>query len=110
MLGFKRGSEVELEIHDFAFGGKGISRIQTEEGNYIVFVLNAIPGQKVRAKITKKRKKHAEGRLLEVIERSDLEQDVDFQPISGAPYISLPIDLQQKFKRDSVFSLFTKIA
>lgn len=110
MLGFKRGNEVELEIHDFAFGGKGISRIQTDQGQYVVFVLNAIPGQKVKAKITNKRKKHAEARLLEVIEKSDLEQKVPYQPISGAPYITLPINLQQKFKRDSVFSLFTKIA
>jgi len=109
MVDFKRGSEVELEIHDFAFGGKGISRISTDDGNYIVFVINAIPGQKVKAKIIKKRKKHAEARLLEVIERSGLEQDMPYQPISGAPYISLPIELQKQFKQDSVFTLFSKI-
>ena len=57
---FKKGTILELEIHDFAYGGKGIHRAETESGRYVVFVLNAIPGQIVRAKVQKKRKKYAE--------------------------------------------------
>ena len=53
---FHRGDTVELEIHDYAFGGRGISRIPTEEGSYVVFVDNAFPGQLVKAKIETKRK------------------------------------------------------
>ena len=107
---FKKGTILELDIHDFAYGGKGIHRAETESGRYVVFVLNAIPGQIVRAKVQKKRKKYAEARLLQVIEKSPLENEVPFQRISGAPYISLPIQKQHEFKQTAVFDLFKKIA
>jgi len=64
----KKGEDIEVEIHDLAFGGKGISRVETEEGGkFVIFVTNTIPGQIVKARIMKKRKKHAECSLLEVI-------------------------------------------
>ena len=107
---FKKGEIVELEIHDFAYGGKGIHRSETENGRYVVFVLNAIPGQVVKAKVQKKRKKYAEARLVEVLQRSPLESEVTFQHISGAPYITLPIERQHEFKQKAVLDLFTKIA
>ena len=61
-MNIKKGETLELEIHDMAFGGKGLSRVETEQGNFVVFVANSIPGQKVEVTITKKRKKHAETR------------------------------------------------
>jgi len=109
-LNYKKGEIVELEIHDFAFGGKGIHRMQTEQGNYIIFVLNALPGQLVKAKIQKKRKRYAEARLVAVLKRSELEETQVFQSISGAPYITLPIKQQQTFKTAAVMDLFQKFA
>ena len=44
-----RGQILELKIEDYAFGGKGISRIRTEEGVFIIFVPNTLPGQTVKA-------------------------------------------------------------
>lgn len=106
---FKKGDDIEVEIHDLAFGGKGISRIETEEGKYVVFVINTIPGQIVKARVLKKRKKHAECRLIEVLKHSELEQEVPYQKISGAPYISLPIEHQIEFKKTASLDLFRKI-
>ena len=57
---FQRGDSVELEISDYAFGGRGIARVETENGQYVVFVDNTFPGQLVRAKIEKKRKRQAD--------------------------------------------------
>ncbi len=108
-MNFKRGDEIEVEIHDLAFGGNGLSRIETEQGNFIVFVTNTIPGQVVRAKVTNKRKKHAECRLLEIIKHSELEVPVPYQLISGAPYINLPIEKQLEFKQTASLDLFRKI-
>lgn len=108
-MNFKRGDEIEVEIHDLAFGGNGLSRIETEQGNFIVFVTNTIPGQLVRAKVTNKRKKHAECRLLEIIKHSELEVPVPYQLISGAPYINLPIEKQLEFKQSASLDLFRKI-
>lgn len=105
----KKGEDIEVEIHDLAFGGKGISRIETEEGKFVVFVINTIPGQVVKARVLKKRKKHAECRLIEVLKHSELEQEVPYQKISGAPYISLPIEHQVNFKKAASLDLFRKI-
>jgi len=108
-MNLKKGEIVELEIHDMAFGGKGISRVETEDGDFVVFIINGIPGQKVKAKIMKKKRRFAEARLIEVTKRSPLEKEVSFQAISGAPYITLPIEKQQEFKKSSAFDLFRKI-
>lgn len=105
----KRGDLIEVTITDFAFGGKGIARQATENGNYIIFVDNTIPGQTVQARIAKKRKKFAECKLIKVLERSPDEKLLDYQPISGAPFISLPIDLQHKYKQESTLKQYKKI-
>lgn len=105
----QRGELIELEIIDYAFGGKGIARLVNDEGAYPVFVEHAYPGQKVLARITKKRKRHAEGNLIKVLERSPIERSLDVQPISGAPYIFVPIAEQQKVKQISTIDIYRKL-
>jgi len=109
MAGIRRAEVLDLEIEDFAFGGKGIARIKSEEGDYIVFVDNAFPGQKVRVRVAKKRRKYAEAKLLEVLERSPKESVSEFQEISGAPYIYVPVELQEGLKKDSTLDVIRKI-
>ncbi len=105
-----RGDIVELDITGFAFGGKGIAKIPTADGEYVVFVENAFPGQKVLAKVDKKKKKYAECKLIDVIERSPMEIISDFQEISGAPYIFVPLPIQEEWKKKTTLELYTKIA
>lgn len=105
-----RGDIVELDITGFAFGGKGIVKIPTEDGDYVVFVENAFPGQKVLAKVDKKKKRYAECKLIDVIDRSPLEVVSDFQEISGAPYIFVPLPIQEEWKKKTTLELYTKIA
>jgi 23S rRNA (uracil-5-)-methyltransferase RumA len=106
----QRGEIVELEIVDFAFGGRGIARVPVEDGHYIVFVDNTFPGQLVKARIEKKRKRHAEAKLLEIIKRSPLEIELPYQEISGGPYVFVPIELQETYKKDSTLEVFGRIA
>lgn len=105
-----RGDIVELDITGFAFGGKGIAKIPTEDGDYVVFVENTFPGQKVLAKVDKKKKRYAECKLIDVIDRSPLEVVSDFQEISGAPYIFVPLPIQEEWKKKTTLELYTKIA
>lgn len=105
----KRGDLLELKIEDYAFGGKGIARVETENGIYPIFIPNTIPGQVVETRIAKKRRKYAEGKLLKVIQRSELEVEVPFQPISGAPYIGLPIEQQKIYKQASTLTQYERI-
>ena len=66
----KKGQIIEGVIERVDFPNKGI--IRTEDGKQVI-VKNTIPGQKVSASINKIRKGKAEGRLLEVLEKSPLE-------------------------------------
>lgn len=105
----KRGEIITITIEDYAFGGKGIGRIRNEEGQFVVFVPNTLPGQTVRAQIKKTSKQYAEAKLFEVISPSDQEVEVPFQAIPGAPYIKLPIEIQHKYKKESTIELFRRI-
>lgn len=106
---FKKGQHIQLDIIDLAFGGKGISKIPTDEGDFICFVENTLPGQKVLASVKRCKKKHAECRLLEVIEKSKDELHIPYQNVPGAPFAQLPIELQEINKKNSCFELFKRI-
>jgi 23S rRNA (uracil-5-)-methyltransferase RumA len=105
----KKNQVLELKIEDYAFGGKGIARIRSEEGSFVIFVPNTLPGQLVKAQISKSSKNYAEAKLVDVIEASEDEIEVPYQDIPGAPYIQLPIELQHQYKKESTLSLFQKI-
>ena len=104
-----RGELITLDITDFAFGGKGIAKINSEKGDYVLFVANSFPGQQVLAKVDKKKKRYAECKLVKVLKRSSEEVDVPYQEISGAPYIHVPPRIQEKYKKETALSIYKKI-
>ncbi|HEY1450923.1 MAG TPA: TRAM domain-containing protein, partial [Solirubrobacteraceae bacterium] len=50
----QRGDELELQIESLAFGGEGVARIG--DGGYVVFVADAVPGDRVRAVVHKRKR------------------------------------------------------
>ena len=92
-----------------AFGGKGIARVETEKGPFVVFVQNAFPGQVVDAQVAKCKARHAECRLLRVVEPADFEVDLPYQPIPGAPYATVPMEKQHEWKARTALDLYRKI-
>ena len=64
----QRGDELELTIESLAFGGEGVARLG--DGGYVVFVAGAIPGDRVRAVVHKRKRSYAHARTLEVLEPS----------------------------------------
>ncbi|MEL6538108.1 MAG: 23S rRNA (uracil(1939)-C(5))-methyltransferase RlmD [Bacteroidota bacterium] len=105
----KRGGVLEILVHDYAFGGKGIAKISNEHGEFVVFVPNTLPGQYVKVQIQKVKSRYAEGKLQEVIRPSEEELEVGYQEIPGAPYIKLPIEKQHEYKKQSTLELFKRI-
>ena len=65
----ERGQIVELKIEDMSAEGQGIGR--AGEDGLVVFVKDAVPGDVVRAQLTKVKKNYAFGRLEEVLKRSE---------------------------------------
>ena len=68
----KKGQVYEGIIEKVEFPNKGIVSVEGEEKK--VLVKNGIPGQKIKFAVNKMRKGKAEGRLLEVVEKSPLEK------------------------------------
>ncbi len=50
------GDELELSVESLAHGGNGVARAD----GYVVFVRGAVPGDRVRARITKAKHSFAE--------------------------------------------------
>jgi 23S rRNA (uracil1939-C5)-methyltransferase len=67
-MSVKKGQQLELDIAQLAFGGKGIARVD----GMAVFVDRTVPQDRVLARIVKKKKKYAEARVVELIEASPL--------------------------------------
>lgn len=109
-MNLQRAQEIELQIVDYAFGGRGIARIETEKGPFVIFVDNTFPGQLVSAKIETKRKNFAEAKLLKVLKRADIETVTTYQEISGGPYISVPVSIQEQYKKDSTLATFARLS
>ncbi len=106
---FHKGTLLELDILDVASGGKGLAKVPTDEGDFNVFVPNAIAGQRVRARISLCKRRHAEARITAILKRSAEEVGVPFQAIPGAPYITLPLEEQRKFKERTTLDLYRRI-
>ena len=99
----KKGKVETFDVEEMAYGGKGISKVATDRGDFIVFIPNTIPGQKVLARIVKTSRRHAEARLLRVVEPSSLESDIPYQTVSGAPFAKVAMERQRFWKqRDSL--------
>jgi len=100
----ERGAELDLRIDGLAFGGNGVARAD----GYVVFVQGAIPGDRVRAVLTKRKKAYGEARTLEVLEPSpDRIDPVADHP--GAPWQVLPYERQLEVKAEQVDDALRRI-
>jgi tRNA/tmRNA/rRNA uracil-C5-methylase (TrmA/RlmC/RlmD family) len=110
VMNITNGSEIEVQVSDLAFGGRGVAKVETDDKPFTIFVDGGLPGQTLKIKITKKKRRYAEAKIIEVIKVSPLEIKHDFQPTPGASWLSLPIEIQQQHKQAQVFELFRKFA
>jgi len=70
-MDLKKGQSVELDVANVVFGGRGIARID----GLVVFIENAVPGDRVLAVIVKKKKNHAIGRIETIVRPSPFRVD-----------------------------------
>jgi len=97
----KKGETIELEIEKFADRGKSLARTD----GYVVFVPGAVPGDRVRARITKRRKSFAEARVLELLEPSSLRVEPRCEyadSCGGCKWQHVDYDAQLEAKRAGV--------
>jgi 23S rRNA (uracil1939-C5)-methyltransferase len=96
-----RGAEVDLFIEKLAFGGKALGRVD----GFVVFVDHAVPGQKVRVRITRKKSRFAEADVVQLLEQSPAYTPpfcLHFGVCGGCQWQDLAYEEQLHWKRTHV--------
>lgn len=107
-MALKKGQEVELDIIDAAFKGKGLAKVD----GLAVFVPGTTPGDKVLARIIKKKKKYREAKLLEILEPSShrIEPKCGHAKVcGGCSWQHIPYEKQLEFKTQQVRDHISRI-
>lgn len=104
----KRNQELQLDIESLAFGGQGVARHK----DFVVFVKGAVPGDTVRARIVKKKKKHAEAVVQALLSPSPQRIEPRcpyFGSCGGCKIQSLDYEQQLYYKRQQVVDSLTRL-
>ena len=107
----KKKENYEGEVLRLKFPNKGLVRVEGEET--LVQVKNTLPGQKISFQLTKNSQKRKEGRLLKVLEPSELETEIPpcphFEWCGGCSYQTLPYEGQKELKLAQVKALLEPV-
>jgi 23S rRNA (uracil1939-C5)-methyltransferase len=95
----ERGQELELKVDSLAYGGEGVARWGAR--GYVVFVAGAVPGDRVRAVVYKRKRTYAHARTLELLAPNPAR----IPPLAehpGVPWQVLPYERQLEIKHAQV--------
>lgn len=101
----RKGKEYEFLIEETEFPGTGIA----QKDGLPVYIKGTIPGQKVLAKVTKKRREYAQAKLLEIIENVDYAIEnkcPHFGQCGGCSTQYISYEKQLKLKETQLLKLF----
>jgi 23S rRNA (uracil1939-C5)-methyltransferase len=101
--------ELELRIESLAFGGNGVARL----GGFVLFVRRGLPGDLVRARVTKVKKSHAEAETVEVLEPGPSRVEAPcpyFGACGGCRFQDLAYEVQCESKAAQVHDSLVRIA
>jgi 23S rRNA (uracil1939-C5)-methyltransferase len=101
--------EAELRVLSLAAGGRGVARMESGE---VAFIRGGLPGDLVLARLGAKRKRHREGKVLEIIEASEhrVEARCEHQNLcGGCPLQALDYEEQLRQKHQIVFDAWTRV-
>ncbi len=107
-MSLKIGEHVTLTIHDVAFGGDGVGRID----DFVVFVPLVLKGETVEVEITEMKKQFARGRLAKVLQASP-DRVVPpcryFGSCGGCQYQHMAYPEQLRVKHKQISDLFERV-
>ena len=105
---FRPGTELELRIDSLAFGGRGVAR----HDGVVVFVAGALPGDRVRARVTKVKRRHAEAVTVDRLELGPDRVEAPcphFGPCGGCRWQDLLYERQLEHKESQVRDALERI-
>ncbi|MBA3329335.1 MAG: 23S rRNA (uracil(1939)-C(5))-methyltransferase RlmD [Actinobacteria bacterium] len=103
-----KDQELELHVDSLAYGGNGVARAN----GFVVFVRRGLPGDTVRARVTKVKRSHAEALATEVLEPGPLRVEAPcahYPACGGCRFQDLAYDAQVAAKGDQVAEALRRI-
>ncbi len=105
----QRDQELELTVDSLAYGGNGVARLD----GFVVFVRRGLPGDTVRARVTKVQRRHAEALTTEVLQAGPQRVDAPcahYPACGGCRFQDLDYDAQLAWKAQWVADSFQRLA
>jgi 23S rRNA (uracil1939-C5)-methyltransferase len=105
----QRDQELELQIESLAYGGNGVARLN----GFVVFVRRGLPGDTVRARVTKVQRRHAEAVTTDVVAPGPLRVDAPcahYPACGGCRFQDLAYDAQVATKHQWVADSLQRLA
>jgi 23S rRNA (uracil1939-C5)-methyltransferase len=103
-----KDQELELTIESLAYGGNGVARLN----GFVVFVRRGLPGDTVRARVTKVKRNHAEALATEVVRPGPhrVEAPCSHYPAcGGCGFQDLAYDVQLEQKQAQVLDALRRL-
>ena len=107
-MSLKVADRISLTIHDLAFGGEGVARVD----DFVVFVPFVVTGETVEVEITELKKSFARAKLLRVITPSPervVPECKYFSKCGGCQYQHIGYAAQLRFKHKQIVDLFERV-
>jgi 23S rRNA (uracil1939-C5)-methyltransferase len=104
----RKGQELDLRIDSLAYGGNGVARMN----GFVVFVRRGLPGDTVRARVTKVKRNHAEATAFEIVEAGAPRVEAPcahFPVCGGCRFQDLAYDAQLAAKETQVGDALARI-
>jgi 23S rRNA (uracil1939-C5)-methyltransferase len=103
------GDIIDLDVTTLAYGGQGVARLD----EFVVFLRGGVPGDRVRARVTKRKRAHAEARVLEILSPSPRRVAArcrHSQECGGCEWQTLSYEAQLEFKQQQVVDSLQRLA
>jgi 23S rRNA (uracil1939-C5)-methyltransferase len=103
-----KGQELELAIDSLAYGGNGVARLN----GFVVFVRRGLPGDRVRARVTKVKRNHAEAVVTDLLQPGTSRVDAPcahFPACGGCRFQDLAYGAQAAAKEAQVRDALERI-
>ena len=104
----RKNEELELTVDSLAYGGNGVARLD----GFVVFVRRGLPGDTVRAQVTKVKRNHAEALAVEVVSPSPARVDAPcahYPACGGCRFQDLAYEAQIEAKAEQVRNALVRL-
>jgi 23S rRNA (uracil1939-C5)-methyltransferase len=105
----KMDEEIVVHVDSLAYGGNGVARLD----GFVVFVRRGLPGDTVRARVTKVKRSHAEALAVEIVEAGAERVDAPcahYPACGGCRFQDLAYEEQVRAKEVQVADAFRRLA